>query len=377
MQVAADRHGGVVWLGERDCSIQRRHQKLIEETPAPGFPQHLREEMGAAAVALARATGYESVGTVEFLYAEERFYFLEMNTRLQVEHPVTELVTGLDLVEVQLRVAAGEPLGFAQEDVRCHGHAVECRINAEDPAGGAFLPSPGRIARLRVAGGPGVRLDAGYEAGDEVSPYFDNLVAKLSVWGSDRDQALRRMRRALSETLVEGIATTIPAIETVLSAPAFVEGTHSTRFLEEQVDLSHLAPPPPPLGTPGEGGTVLREVDTEVDGRRYRVRALVPEPAGSPPVVGAAAVPRRRAATGAATAGGGRVVAPMQGTIVQVHVAAGEPVAAGAVLCVLEAMKMENPVTAPAGGIVVELRVAPGDALGTGDLIAVIEPDGS
>ena len=371
MQVAADRHGGVVWLGERDCSIQRRHQKLVEETPAPGFPEALRQEMGAAAVALARATGYENVGTVEFLYAEDRFFFLEMNTRLQVEHPVTELVTGLDLVEVQLRVAAGEPLGFAQEDVERRGHAIECRINAEDPAGGAFLPSPGRITRFRVPGGTGVRLDAGYEAGDEVSPHFDNLVAKLSVWGADRDQALRRLRRALSETVVEGIATTIPAIEVVLASDAFVAGEHSTRFLEERLDLSSLAPPPAPLGTVGEGGTVLREVDAEVDGRRFQVRLFVPEPGEA---AGAAPKARRRAASDVGGGDGGRVVAPMQGTIVQVHVSAGEAVAAGAVLCVLEAMKMENPVTAPAGGVVVELRVAAGDALGTGDLIAVIEP---
>ncbi len=372
MQIIADRHGNVCWLGERDCSSQRRHQKLIEETPAPDFPAVIREEMGEAAVRLAHAVGYESTGTVEFLYEQGAFYFLEMNTRLQVEHPVTELVTGLDLVELQLRVAIGEPLPFTQADVHPKGHAIEVRVNAEDPAGGAFVPSPGTLGRFVMPHGPSVRVDAGYEAGDEVSPAYDNLIAKVTAFGPDRERARARLLRALSETVVDGVATTIPAAEAILRHPDFIAARHATRFVEERLDLSDVHGPVP-LGTERDDGRQLREVEVEVDGRRYRVRLYVP--ATAPMAVGGTGAPptgggrHRRAAGGSAD---GTVTAPMQGTIVQVHVSEGDRVEAGDVICVLEAMKMENPVRSPTAGKVLRLRVSPGDALGPGDPIAQI-----
>jgi len=369
MQVFADRLGDVVWLGERDCSSQRRHQKLVEESPAPGIDDAVRVAMGDAAVRIARACGYEGAGTVEFLYEDGAFYFLEMNTRLQVEHPITEFVTGIDLVALQLRVASGEPLGFSQGEIVRRGHAIECRINAEDPAGGRFVPSPGRITRFRFANGFGVRTDTGYEQGDVVGSEFDNLVAKLVVWGTDREDARRRMIRALDETIIEGIATTIPAVRAVLCHEDFVAARHSTRFVEDRLDFSALAPALFAGGTAAGEGRVLRTVDAEVDGRRYSVRLFVPEAAGA----SRAAATRRRHARGATAPSDGTVTVPMQGTIARVLVAVGDRVAAGDVLCVLEAMKMENPIRASIAGTVREVRVSPGDSVGFGDIVAVID----
>jgi acetyl-CoA/propionyl-CoA carboxylase biotin carboxyl carrier protein len=369
MQIVADRFGNIVWLGERDCSSQRRHQKLIEETPAPHITEAVRASMGDAAVRVARACGYEGAGTVEFLYEDGEYYFLEMNTRLQVEHPITESVTGIDLVALQLRVASGEPLGLTQDGVVRRGHAIECRINAEDPAGGRFFPSPGRITRFRFANGFGVRTDAGYEQGDTVSPDFDNLVAKLVTWGTDREDSRRRMIRALDETIIEGIATTIPAVRLILDHEDFVAARHSTRFVEDHLNFSTLPPALPANGTVDDDGRVLRTVDAEVDGRRYSVRLFVP---GAVEASRAAAA-RRRHAPGAASASDGTITVPMQGTIAQVLVAEGDQVAAGDVLCILEAMKMENPIRAPIGGAVREVRVGLGDSVGFGDVIAVIE----
>ena len=380
MQIFADTHGNAVWLGERDCSAQRRHQKLIEESPAPGFPDDIRRRMGEAAVRVAEGCGYVNAGTVEFLFEDGEFYFLEMNTRLQVEHPVTEMVVGMDLVELQIRIAAGEPLGFTQEDIERRGHAIECRINAENPARGRFLPSPGTISRFRRPDGYGTRTDAGYEDGDTVSQFYDNLVAKLIVWGADREHARRRMLRALAETDVQGVATTIPAHVAILSHPDFIEGRHSTRWVEDKLDLSEVEAP----GRPAEGDEetgqdkVLREVDAEVNGRRYRVKLWVPQGADGMAAAGAGAArataPKRPRPSGGGGAGGGsgEVAVPMQGTIVKVLVSVGEQVDAGQPVVVLEAMKMENNVNADVSGTVKEVRVEPGQAVGGGDVVVVI-----
>jgi acetyl-CoA/propionyl-CoA carboxylase, biotin carboxylase, biotin carboxyl carrier protein len=383
MQIIADTHGTTLWLGERDCSAQRRHQKLVEESPAPNFPDEVRRAMGEASVKVAEACGYVNAGTVEFLYQDGEFFFLEMNTRLQVEHPVTELVTGLDLVEWQLRVASGEPLGFGQDDVRRDGHAIEVRINAEDPTGGAFTPSPGTITKLVAPGGPGVRLDAGYESGDDISQFYDNLVAKLVVWGHDREAARRRMLRAIDEIVVEGVATTLPADVAILSHPDFVSGEHSTNWVEQSLDLSDVvaasAEPAPVVPVEGEEAVprVLRDVTAEVDGRRYQVKLWVPDLGEAVIATGGAAArgtgPKRPKAASGGAAGSGTVAVPMQGTIVRVMVAVGDAVEIGQTVCVLEAMKMENNVNAEKAGTVKEVRVAAGESVGPGDVIAVIE----
>ncbi|MBO0731064.1 MAG: carbamoyl phosphate synthase, partial [Acidimicrobiaceae bacterium] len=377
VQVFADTQGNAVYFGTRDCSVQRRHQKLIEEAPAPNIPDATLRAMGEAAVKVARACGYVNAGTVEFIYQDGEFFFLEMNTRLQVEHPVTEQVAGLDLVALQLRVASGEPLGITQDDIRLHGHAIEVRINAEDPAGGRFLPSPGPITRFRRADGYGVRTDAGYEEGDTVSQFYDNLIAKLIVWGDDREQARHRMLRALRETEIEGVATTIPADIVVLEHPDFVAVEHSTNWVEQRLDLSGVAAPAAPAPTDESSARVQRDVDVEVDGRRYQVRLWVPDvtPAA------AASTPARtrpRPAGGSHHGGGagsGNVTVPMQGTIVKVLVGPGDEVEAGQPVTVLEAMKMENNITAEAAGTVSEVRVKPGDAVGAGDVVVVISTD--
>lgn len=381
MQVLADAHGHTLWLGERDCSCQRRHQKLVEESPAPDFPDEIRQAMGAAAVKVSEACGYVNAGTVEFLYQDGSFWFLEMNTRLQVEHPVTELVTGLDLVAWQLRIAAGEPLGFGQDDVERRGHAIEVRVNAEDPSGGRFTPSPGTVTRFDPPAGPGVRLDAGYAAGDTVSQHYDNLVAKLVVWAEDREAARHRMLRALGETTIEGVATTIPAEVAILSHADFAEARHSTKWVEETLDLSGVTAGDGAAAPAGDGEEpqVLREVTAEVDGRRYRLKLWVPDAgpvaAGGPAPAARQGGTRRRGAHagGGSGSGSGTVTVPMQGTIVKVLVAEGETVEIGQGICILEAMKMENAVNAEKAGVVKEIRVAPGDSVGGGDVIAVIE----
>jgi acetyl-CoA/propionyl-CoA carboxylase biotin carboxyl carrier protein len=374
MQILADAHGNTLWLGERDCSAQRRHQKLIEESPAPNFTDEMRHAMGEAAVKISKACGYVNAGTVEFLYQDGEFYFLEMNTRLQVEHPVTEMVTGLDLVEWQLRIAAGERLDFAQEDVRASGHAIEIRINAEDPAGGRFLPSPGTISRFDQPSGPGVRLDAGYSAGDSISQYYDNLIGKLIVWAPDRDRARRRMLRAIEETTIEGVATTLGADVMILSSEEFVNGTHSTRWLETSLDFAALPAPGEATISVGEG-RIRKDITAEVNGRRVTVALWVPESDDDLPArpQSTAAKPRRQHHTGVLGSGSGKVSVPMQGTIIKVSVEVGQVVEAGETVVILEAMKMENLVSAERSGVVKAINVKTGDSVSAGDVVLEIE----
>jgi acetyl-CoA/propionyl-CoA carboxylase biotin carboxyl carrier protein len=378
MQIIGDTHGNCVWIAERDCSAQRRHQKLVEESPAPNFPPEIRQAMGEAAVTVAKACGYFNAGTVEFLFQDGEFYFLEMNTRLQVEHPVTEMVSGIDLVAEQIRVASGLPLSFTQESIELRGHAIEIRINAEDPAQGKFLPSPGHITTLVPPAGFGTRWDGGYESGDTVSQYYDNLVGKLICWGSDRETAIRRTLRALREFRIEGISTTIPADLAILEHQDFVDGIHSTKWVEDTLDLSNVGS----TATVADGESeakVQRDVDVEVNGKRFSVKVFVPESQAGAVVAGGSAGgasrPRRSGGAGGAGAGGGSgaVAVPMQGPLVKILVEVGQEVEAGATVCVLEAMKMENNITAEKAGTVKEIKVAPGDSVGSGDVVVVIE----
>ena len=373
VQILADKHGNCVYLGTRDCSVQRRHQKLIEEAPAANIDPDIIAAMGEAAVKVAQGCDYVNAGTVEFLYEDGSFHYLEMNTRLQVEHPATEMVTSIDLVEQQIRVAAGEKLPFTQDDIEIDGHAIEIRINAEDPAGGAFLPSPGTITALRTADGFGTRFDTGYQAGDEISQFYDNLIGKLIVWGKDRPTAIARALRALNETTIEGVATTTTAAITILEHPDFAAVTHSTKWLEETVDLSTISVAAVAEVEDSDEPKIKRDVDVEVNGKRFSVSMWVPESAGTPS--GATAPRARRSGRGASSGGSGSgdVTVPMQGTIVRVLVAVGDNVDVGDTIVVLEAMKMENNVAAEKAGTIKEIRVAEGDSVGGGDIVAVIE----
>ncbi|MGE0879740.1 MAG: acetyl-CoA carboxylase biotin carboxylase subunit [Acidimicrobiia bacterium] len=382
MQIIGDKHGNMVWVSDRDCSAQRRHQKLIEESPAPAFSDELRNAMGEAAVKVAKAVGYYNAGTVEFIYQDGEFFFLEMNTRLQVEHPVTEMVTSVDLVAEQIRVASGEKLTLTQDSIERRGHAIEIRINAENPAQGKFLPSPGKITKLVPPNGFGTRFDGGYESGDEISQYYDNLIGKLIVWGADRDVAINRAVRALKEMVVEGVATTIPADIAILEHPDFKATEHSTKWVEERLDLSSIGAPAPaaPSTEDDAPAKVQRDVDVEVNGKRFSVKLWVPD---TGVVVAAGAVGAAGAKPKAARGGGshgsgggtgsGSVTVPMQGTIVKVLVAVGDTVEAGQAVCVLEAMKMENQIAAEKSGTVKEVKVAPGDTVGAGDVVVVVE----
>ena len=372
VQLVGDKHGNVVWVSTRDCSAQRRHQKLIEEAPAPGLPDGVEEAMGEAAVKAAKAVGYYNAGTVEFIFQDNDFFFLEMNTRLQVEHPVTEVITGIDLVEWQIRVASGEKLPMTQKQVaaRRNGHGIEVRINAENPTAGKFLPSPGTITKLTTPDGFGTRFDGGYEAGDTVSQYYDNLVGKLIVWGKDRDTAIARTIRALDEMVIEGVHTTIPADLAILRHPDFSAVTHSTKWVEETLDLSGMVSTTGGTATNDEG-LVERATTIEVNGKRFDVKMWVPEFASGP--VKKSNKPTRGSGGSGGSANSGEVAAPMQGTIVKVSVEVGQEVAVGDSVVVLEAMKMENQITAEKAGKVTKVNVKVGDKVGSGDILVVIE----
>jgi len=371
VQVLADAHGNCVYLGTRDCSAQRRHQKLVEEAPAFGISDEVLAAMGEAAVTVAKGCDYVNAGTVEFLYEHGEFWYLEMNTRLQVEHPVTELVTGIDLVEAQLRIASGEELWFDQDDVQIQGHAIEIRINAEDPAEGMFLPAPGTITKLNAPGGFGTRFDTGYESGDEISQYYDNLVGKLVCWGHDRPTAIGRTLRALDELVVDGVATTIPADIAILSHDDFKAMTHSTKWVEETLDLTGIAAAVDEVADEDGNERVRRDVPVEVNGRRYSVSVWVPESAAAAPTGGPTR--RKSASSGSGGAGNGKVTVPMQGTVVKIEVEVGQAVEAGDTILVLEAMKMENNIAADITGTVKEISVAVGDTVGGGDVVVIIE----
>ena len=365
VQVLADSHGATIHVGDRDCSVQRRHQKLIEEAPAPGLTAALRSAMGEAAVRLAREVDYRGAGTVEFLVEDEKFYFLEMNTRIQVEHPVTEMTTGLDLVAEQLRIAAGEPLSVTATPP-AQGASIEVRVNAEDTSEGLFLPAPGPITTLQVPELEGIRWDGGYQAGDELSPHYDSLIGKLIATGPDRDAALERLIEALGQLVVEEVPTTAAMAGRILSSEDFRAAAVNTLWLERSFDLSEPA---------------ASRQEVFVGGRYY----YIPRFSDVPTVGGTAAEEAQRPArsSGPATKRRGRqraqdgtIRAPMQGTIVKVNVAEGDQISSGQLLFVLEAMKMENPVTASHDGVVETVSAQVGDSLSAGTVLARLVGEG-
>ena len=406
VQVIADSEGEVRHLGERDCSLQRRHQKVIEEAPSPALADDLREEIRGAAREGVDAAEYENAGTVEFLVEGEKFYFLEVNTRIQVEHTVSEALTGIDLVKEQLRVAAGEPVSFAQEEISLDGHAMEFRINAENAAA-EFAPATGTIGTYDPPGGIGVRVDDALRGGDSVGGEYDSLIAKLIVQGRDRAECIARSRRALAEYEIEGLITIVPFHRLMLTDEAFRAGEHTTNYLDEELDPERIEEAQErwgPAGSAGddadddeEGETVEREFVVEVNGKRFEVNledrsgfAAAAEAGGS----GSGGRSRAGRSGGgneggqstsdddsgdsggdgtSVSAEGEQVTADMQGTILSVDVAAGDEVSSGDVLCVLEAMKMENDVVASFGGTVAEVAVSEGQSVNMGDVLAVLD----
>jgi acetyl-CoA/propionyl-CoA carboxylase biotin carboxyl carrier protein len=382
VQVLADSHGNVIHLGERDCSIQRRHQKLIEEAPAPHVDDAMRERIGKIATDAAAAVDYRSAGTVEGLQEGEEYFFLEMNTRVQVEHCVTEMATGIDIVREQVLIATGERLSMAQEDVELRGHAIECRINAEAAHKG-FAPAPGRIETYTEPAGPGVRVDSGVRAGSEVTPLYDPMIAKLIVWDTDRERATARMLRALGEYEIGGLTTLVPFHQAILATDQWHRAETCRDLVGDKKWLKSLAPSEPSAAVPGgEGGEgdqtlQVRDYKVEVDGRLHEVKVIgaAPVAANPGPAPGVGRPPRReRASAGAAGGGAGdTLVSPIQGSVLKVAVSNGDEVAEGALICIVEAMKMENEITAHRAGTVADLGVSEGGSVAAGEVIARIE----
>ena len=376
VQVLADSHDNVIHLFERDCSVQRRHQKLIEESPAPAVDPELRERIGKIGTDAARAVGYRGAGTIEGLLQDGEYFFLEMNTRVQVEHCVTEMVTGIDIVREQIKIAAGEPLSYAQDDVVLRGHAIECRINAED-ASKNFAPAPGRIGSYIEPAGPFVRVDSGAEEGYDVLPLYDPMIAKLIVWDIDRAASTRRMLRALGEYEIGDLKTLIPFHKALLASEQWAAGGTCRDLVEDRQWLKQLAFPKPEKRDDGEpeAARVERDYAVEVSGRRFDVKVIgeAGAPNGAAPAEAMKKAPRRERKSGAAGGAPGALVSPLQGTVLKVAVEKGAQVDEGALVCVIEAMKMENEITAPSAGTVEELSVSEGGSVATGDTIAVIQ----
>ncbi len=374
VQVLADSHGNVIHLGERDCSVQRRHQKVIEEAPGPHVDAEMRERIGKIATDAAAAVGYRSAGTVEGLQVGEEYFFLEMNTRVQVEHCVTEMVSGIDIVREQVRVAAGESLSVSQEDVELRGHAIECRINAE-AADKNFAPAPGVITTYREPAGPGVRVDSGVEAGSEVTPTYDPMVAKLIVWDVDREHATRRMLRALGEYEIGGLTTLIPFHKAILATNQWAGGETCRDLMEDREWLKTTAPQAAASATAQAAGEALaRDYKVEVSGKLFEVKVIGEAMAGGTPTKTARRPPvRERRSAGGSAASSESLPSPLQGTVLKVAVEQGATVEEGDLICVIEAMKMENEITAHRSGKLTSLNVAEGAAISSGDVIAVIE----
>ncbi|MFN8215810.1 MAG: acetyl-CoA carboxylase biotin carboxylase subunit [Solirubrobacterales bacterium] len=376
VQVLADGHGNVIHLGERDCSIQRRHQKVIEEAPGPHVDEEMRARIGKIATDAAAAVGYRGAGTIEGMQVGEEYFFLEMNTRVQVEHCVTEMVTGIDIVREQILVAAGEPLSIAQEEVELRGWSIECRINAE-AAHKKFAPAPGPIGEsYREPSGPGVRVDSGVEAGSEVSPMYDPMVAKLIVWDVDREKATRRMLRALAEYDSGGLTTLIPFHEKILATEQWARGETCRDLMEDAEWLKSTAPADATPPEPKEGGELVsRDYKVEVGGKLFDVKVIGEALAGAAPAAAGGRKPPRRERKSGGGGGGSseKLTSPLQGSVFKVVVTEGASVEEGDLICVIEAMKMENEITAHRTGKVTSLAVTEGDSVNSGDVLATIE----
>ena len=376
VQVLADGHGNVIHLGERDCSIQRRHQKVIEEAPGPHVDEEMRARIGKIATDAAAAVGYRGAGTVEGMQVGDEYFFLEMNTRVQVEHCVTEMVTGIDIVREQILVAAGEPLSISQDDVELRGWAIECRINAE-AAHKKFAPAPGAITSYREPAGPGVRVDSGVEAGSEVTPMYDPMVAKLIVWDVDREHATRRMLRALDEYEVGGLTTLIPFHRAILATEQWAQGETCRDLMEDAEWLKSTAPAEAPEPAEAEDGKelVARDYKVEVSGKLFDVKVIGEALAGAAATNSGGRKPpkRERKGGGGPSASSEALPSPLQGTVLKVAVEQGAEVSEGDLICVIEAMKMENEITAHRSGKVTALNVAEGASVSNGDILATIE----